>query len=239
MNKFLLIMGLLLGHTCCAQFSRDHPIGHEGLAEYFHILDGTGKPIPVGDFSDVNGSPLLQDKWTVGVISFADGKKYVDSFMNYSLYDDKLFIKKNNQTYPVNVRPKEFLITDGNNSGIAYQFERGFPAGDHNDSLTFYEILFAGNSFKLLKWGHKKVTETSNYGGVNQKEYSLINVYFVFLPKSNRMVEMGMKVNLNDLRKNFPEYEKDIDLYLSSHKLNTKKNEDLIQLFSFLDLVKQ
>ncbi len=53
------------------------------------------------------------------------------------------------------------------------------------------------------------------------------------------MVEMGMKVNLNDLRKNFPEYEKDIDLYLSSHKLNTKKNEDLIQLFSFLDLVKQ
>ena len=232
--KLILFISILFSKFGYSQI-KGRLWGSDGVPHYSEILDFTGKPLPVGDNGNINGSPLLQEKWSVGLINFTNGVKYFDSSLSYSLYDDKLFLKKNDNTYPINLAVKEFSILNSKNTAKIYLFQSGYPAINDKNSFTFYEVLFAGNFLKLLKWEHKKIVEISNYGSASQKEYSLINEYFVFMPKSNRMVDLGMKVNLNELRKTIPEYEKDISSYLSSHKLNTKKDEDLIQLFYFLD----
>ena len=238
MNKLILFIFILLSKFGYSQdASTEHFWGT--VPKYSEILDFSGKPIPVGDNGNINGSPLLQEKWSLGLISLTNGVKYADSSLNYSLYDNKLFLKKNNNTYPINLPVKEFSLLNSKDTAKIYLFQTGYPAINDKNSFTFYEVLFAGNFLKLLKWEHKKIVENSNYGSASQKEYSLINEYFVFMPKSNRMVDLGMKVNLNELRKTFPDYEKDISLYISSHKLNTKRDEDLIQLFYFLDSGKQ
>jgi hypothetical protein len=236
--KLILFISILFSKFGYSQI-KGRLWGSDGVSHYSEILDFTGKPIPIGDNGNINGSPLLQEKWSLGLICLTNGVKYFDSSLNYSLYDDKLFLKKNDNTYPINLSVKEFSILNSKDTAKIYLFQSGYPAINDKNSFTFYEVLFAGNFLKLLKSKHKKIVENSNYGSASQREYSLINEYFVFMPKSNRMVDLGMKVNLNEIRKNFPDYEKNISTYISSHKLNTKKDEDLIQLFYFLDARKQ
>ena len=238
MIKLILFFSILFSKFGYSQI-KGRLWGSDGVSHYSEILDFNGKPIPVGGNGNINGSPLLQEKWSLGLISLTNGVKYSDSSLNYSLYDDKFFLKKNDNTYPINLPVKEFSLLNSKDTAKIYLFQNGYPAINDKNSFTFYEILFAGNFLKLLKWEHKKIVEISSYGSASQKEYSLINEYFVFIPKSNRMVDLGMKVNLNELRKTFPDYEKDISSYISSHKLNTKRDEDLIQLFYFLASDKQ
>ena len=59
--------------------------------------------------------------------------------------------------------------------------------------------------------------------------------FFIFFPKGNKMIELGIKASLNVLRKKLPEYSNQIKAFNSTHKLNTNKDDDLIRLFSFLD----
>jgi hypothetical protein len=236
MNKFILFICILFTTICHAQ-AVWHYEGSDGVLQNIQFNDESGQPIPIGDHSNIDGSPLLQGKWAFGIIKLKNGYTFSDSSFNYSLFNDKLFFKRKNEMYPLNLPVKEFSIegSEDLNEKKFYHFQNGFPAIDKKDSSTFYEILFEGNSLKLLKWEHKKIKEIYNYGGPFQSKYSLVQEFFVFYPKENKMVDLGIKVNLNALRKNLPEYSNQINAYNSTHKLNTKKDDDLIQLFSFLD----
>jgi hypothetical protein len=209
------------------------------VPKYSEILDFNGKPIPIGGDGNIIGSPLIQEKWSLGLITLANGVKFSDSSLNYSLYDDKLFFKRNDNTYPINLPVKEFLLLNQKDTAKTYLFQTGYPAINNKNSFTFYEVLFAGKFLKLLKWQHKKIVDINSYGGADQKEYFFINDYYVFMPKLNKIISLGMKLNLNELKKNISEYEIDISNYNSSHKLNTKKDEDVIQLFYYLDSLKK
>ncbi len=237
MNKFNLFVFILFPLLSNSQMRY---AGSDGIPRNREILDLSGQPIPVGSNSGIEGTPLLQSKWAYGVVVFENGATYNDSSVNYSLFDDKLFFKRNEKIYPVNYAVKEFSIENVEDSrgNKVHHFKNGFPemAGiNKKNNYTFYEILFEGNSFELLKWKHKKIEEIYNYGGPLQTKYSLEQQYFIYFPIENKIVELGININLKELRKKIPAYSNQIETYHAAHKLNLKKDEDLIQLFLFLD----
>ncbi len=240
MSKFILFICILFPVTSRSQYVGAKHIGSDGVPRNLEITNITGEPIPIGNHSNIDGTPLLQGKLAFAVLILKNGRTYSDSLVGYSLFDDKLFIKRNNRTYPINYPVREFLLENVEESSErkVYHFQNGFPAINgikKNDSLTFYEVLFGGNYVKLLKWKHKKIKEIYAYASTFKSEYFLVEDFFVFFPKTNKIVELGIKVNINVLSKYLPEYSNQINAYTSSHKLNWKNDDDLIQLFSFLD----
>lgn len=236
MNKFILFVCVLFYQVSYAQVNGVY-VGADGVPHNYQFFDGTGNPIVINDHSNIDGSPLLQDKWAFGIIRLKNGITFSDSAINFSLFDDKLFFKRNDETFPINYAVKDFLIkySEDLNENKIYHFQNNFPAINKKDSLTFYEILFDGNSIRLLKWEHKKVRSVYKYNEPFHREYFPLQEFFAFFPKENKIVELGAKINLKGLRKNLPEYSNQINRYNSAHKLNTQKEDNLIQLFAFLD----
>ena len=237
MNKFILFVCVLFYEVSYPQINGTY-VGADGVPHNYQFFDATGNPIVINDHSNVEGSPLLQEKWVSGIIKLKNGLTFSDSAINFSLFDDKLFFKRNDETFPINYPVREFLIkysADPNENKI-YHFQNSFPAIDKKDSLTFYQILFEGNSIRLLKWQHKKVRSVYKYNEPFHREYFPVQEFFAFFPKENKITELGTRINLKELKKNLPKYSKQIDWYNSSHKLNSQKEDDLVQLFTFLDL---
>ena len=238
MNKFIFLLVIsfpVIGYSQTPRFA-----GSDGVPRYRQILNLSGEAIPVGNNSNIEGTPFLQPGWAFGIVTLTDGSVFSDSAINYSLSDGKLFVKRNANIYSIKHPVKEFLIHDPNpaNESKTVHFQNGYPAIKKKDATTFYEVLSAGQSMQLLKWKHKKVEEINNYGGPVQSKYSLVQEFFIFDPKENKMLEFGTSVGLKLLTKKLPEYTDKILEYSSAHKLNLKKDEDLIRLFSFLDKTK-
>ncbi len=107
MNKVILFVFILFPLLSNSQMRY---AGSDGIPRNLEILDLSGQPIPIGSHSGIEGTPLLQSKWAYGVVVFENGGIYTDSSVNYSLFDNKLFFKRNENMYPVNDAVKEFSI---------------------------------------------------------------------------------------------------------------------------------
>ena len=155
--------------------------------------------------------------------------------MKFSLYENKLFFSKNNKIFIVSVPTEEFVITYKNekNGFDKYHFRNGYPAFEKNDDNTFYEILYEGQGLQLLRWQHKKINETSDYGGVRAREFSLVQQLFVYQGKENKLSDINSTIA--SIKKNLPQYTSSIDEYTSMHKVNTKDPQQLILLIAYLD----
>lgn len=236
MKRFILFVSFLFFKVSYSQVSGRF-LNTDGVPRDVEFLDLSGRPMPINDHSNINGTPFLQKKWKFGIIELKNGNVFSDSSINYSLFDDKLFFRRDNNIYAIKYAVTGFSIENSEDSiqNKIYNFQNNFPAINRNDRSTFYEVLFAGKYLELLKWQHKKIKEIYNYSSPLQREFFLVQDYFIFFPKEKKIIELSSKVNLKELRKNLPTYSKQIDEYNATHKLNRKKKDDLIQLFSFLD----
>ncbi|MFX8573800.1 hypothetical protein ABTM22_19910, partial [Acinetobacter baumannii] len=89
----------------------------------------------------------------------------------------------------------------------------GYPGVDKNDLNTYYQVLYFGNNLQLLKWQHKKIVESSSYGGVKEKNFVLEQAFYVFDSKNYKTIPIEKK--LIDLKKALPDYATDLDEYLA------------------------
>ena len=236
--KTMIIIALL----CFAAYNTDAQIasgklaGNDGAAnKFYEFYDNSGNKIKNAGEADVNGTPMLKDDWGAGVVKFKNGKEFVDSFMNFSLFENKLFFSKNDQIFIVSVPAEEFMISYKNekNGYDKYHFRNGYPVYEKNDVNTFYEILYEGQGLQLLRWQHKKITESSDYGGVRTREFSLVQQLFVYQVKENKLADISSTIG--SLKKNLPQYSATIDEYTTMHKVNTKDPQQLTLLIAYLD----
>jgi len=235
-NTVIIASSILFSVTGSAQLDL-RVMGDDGISHNLEFHDASGASIPIGGSGDISGSPLFKDQWGFAIIQLKNGLTFSDSTVGFSLYNGRLFFKKEDKIYSVDYPVKAFLLeyTEDSNQEKGFRFKNGFPLINENDSLTFYEILFGGTSFKLLKLLHKKVQETYNYGIANRRGYSLYQEYFIFLPKEDKMIALGINPTVKILRKKLPKFSDQIKSYSSTHKLDAKNDDNLIQLFSFLD----
>jgi hypothetical protein len=160
----------------------------------------------------------------------------VDSNLNYSYADHKLYYTQKNGLYVVNQQAKEFTLygvgKDKNN--ISKLFMCLFPSIDDNTPATFYELLGKGDNFQLLKYTSKRIKESAVYGGAPLKEYVLDDLFYIYDKASKKMISLGSALSLKSVKKTLPNYAAQIDVYVDANKLNLKKEEDMIQLLQQL-----
>lgn len=208
----------------------------------------TGNAIPSVQFADANGrllpasgagilgTPYVFEKFSVGKVVFVNGMESVDSSLNYSYFDHKLYFTKNNGLYVVNQQAKAFVLNsiDKDNNNVSKQFMCLFPSVDDNTPATFYEVLGKGDNFQLLKYTHKRIKETVVYGGAPTKEYVSDDLFYIYDKAAKKMLSLGSSHSLKAVKKVLPDATAQIDAIINSNKLNLKKEEDMIQLLQLI-----
>ena len=208
----------------------------------------TGNAIPSVQFADANGrllpasgagiqgTPYVFDKFSLGKVVFVNGMESVDSNLNYSYFDHKLYYTQKNGLYVVNQQAKSFVLNsvDKDNNKLSKQFMCLFPSVENNTPATFYEVLGNGDQLQLLKYTHKRIKESTVYGGAPTKEYVADDLFYIYDKAAKKMVALGSALSLKAIKKGLPEFTAQIDALINSSKLNLKKEEDMIQLLQQL-----
>ena len=199
------------------------------------FADANGRILPAGA-AGVQGTPYLFEKFGQGKIVFLNGMESVDSNLNYSLVDHKLFYTQKNGLYVVNQQAKEFILygLDKEKNKISKQFMCLFPRVDDNTPATFYEVLGKGDNLQLLKYTSKRIKESAVYGGAPLKEYVLDDLFYLYDKVAKKMIALGSAISLKSIKKGLPSYSVQIDALMNTSKLNLKKEEDMIQLLQQL-----
>jgi len=208
----------------------------------------TGNAIPSVQFADANGrllpasgagiqgTPYVFDKFSLGKVVFLNGMESVDSNLNYSYFDHKLYYTQKNGLYVVNQQAKSFVLNsvDKDNNKLSKQFMCLFPSVENNTPATFYEVLGNGDQLQLLKYTHKRIKESTVYGGAPTKEYVADDLFYIYDKAAKKMLALGSALSLKAIKKGLPEFTAQIDALLNTNKLNLKKEEDMIQLLQQL-----
>ena len=199
------------------------------------FADANGRILPAGA-AGVQGTPYVFEKFGQGKIVFVNGMESVDSNLNYSLVDHKLYYTQKNGLYVVNQQAKEFILygLDKEKNKISKQFMCLFPSVDDNTPATFYEVLGKGDNLQLLKYTSKRIKESAVYGGAPLKEYVLDDLYYIYDKVDKKMLVLGSGHSLKALKKVLPNYTSQIDALINTNKLNLKKEDDMIQLLQQL-----
>ena len=199
------------------------------------FTDANGRILPAGA-AGVQGTPYVFEKFGQGKIVFVNGMESVDSNLNYSYVDHKLYYTQKNGLYVVNQQAKEFTLysLDKEKNNISKQFMCLFPSVDDNTPATFYEVLGKGDNFQLLKYTSKRIKESAVYGGAPLKEYVLDDLFYIYDKTAKKMVALGSALSLKAIKKGLPDYAAQIDALINSSKLNLKKEDDMTQLLQQL-----
>ena len=199
------------------------------------FTDANGRILPAGA-AGVQGTPYVFEKFGQGKIVFVNGMESVDSNLNYSFVDHKLYYTQKNGLYVVNQQAKEFTLygvgKDKNN--ISKLFMCFFPSIEDNTPATFYEVLGVGGNFQLLKYTSKRIKESAVYGGAPLKEYVMDDLFYIYDKAAKKMLALGSALSLKLVKKALPNYAAQLDAYMDANKLNLKKEEDMVQLLQQL-----
>ena len=199
------------------------------------FADANGRLLPASG-AGIQGTPYVFDKFSLGKIIFVNGMESVDSNLNYSYFDHKLYYTQKNGLYVVNQQAKSFVLNsvDKDNNKVSKQFMCLFPSVDDNTPATFYEVLGNGDQFQFLKYTHKRIKESAVYGGPPVKEYVMDDLYYIYDKADKKMLALGSSHSLKAVKKVLPNYATQIETLINTNKLNLKKEEDMIQLLQQL-----
>jgi hypothetical protein len=237
MKHFIAIASFLIFSTTAnAQASGKH-MGSTGVGGDLSIQNSEGKMIPIGAQADTKGSPLLLGQWVSGTVNLKNGVKFNDSALNYSLYEDKLYFKRDNQFFIVAGIINDFYLAadEENKSTGLFHFVSGYPASATTNENTFFQLLADGGKYQLLKWQHKKIREVYNYGGVNESEYVNQEAYYVFDKAAHKMWSLGNKTNVQQIKNTLSVDDATWKAYLEKHSTNSKGESAMIEFVGVLN----
>ena len=210
-------------------------VGNDGSLHVFEMYDDTGNRIKTAEEMGVQGSPMVYNGWASGTVRFGSGRVFSDTGLNFSLVEKKLYMSKEHKIFEMTLPINSFSLTfpTENGDSILYQFKKGYPAIDDNDQSSFYRVLYEGENMQLLQWNHKKVRDVYTYGSGREKVFELVQQLYVYFPKDKTMTAVKMAVP--GIKKALPAYSGSIETYISSHKMNTKDQGQMVDLVAYLD----
>jgi hypothetical protein len=238
MKHFITIASIFaISFSLNAQVSGKH-MGSTGVGGDLSIQNSDGKMIPIGAQADTKGSPLFLEQWLYGTVNLKNGSKFNDSALNYSLYEDKLYFKRDNQFFIVAGIINDFYLAtaEDNIAQKFYHFVSGYPASAATNENTFFQLFSDGGRYQLLKWQHKKIREIYNYGGVNESEYVNQEAYYIFEKAAHKMWSIvGNKPNIQQIKNTLSVDESIWKAYLENHSANSKGESAMIEFVNFLN----
>jgi hypothetical protein len=236
--RLLVLLSAAAIHPAKAQTlsQNSNYIGGSGVLRVLELYDNEGNRIRMASEMGVQGTPLLQEGWGKGKIFYHSGETLLGKYINFSLYNHKLYYVQDKKMYEV-VKPVDsFSVSFPHEDGTecTYFFRSGYPSVENRETDQFYEVLYQGSTLELVQWNHKKVRDVFNYGGSREKDYALDQQLYVYDPKGKTMTPL--KAALPAIRKSLPGYATIINEYTATHKIGSLKDKrEMIELMAYID----
>ncbi|MGN7987412.1 hypothetical protein ACTJKC_08730 [Pedobacter sp. 22226] len=175
-----------------------------------------------------NDVSYLYETWNKGSVKLSNDSLYKGMNLMYDLSNDRLIFKADNdlpQLFKLAV--KEFTITSSENGGASKKFKSGYPSIDGGNEKTFYEILSEGKITLLKRVQMKRVDEREAGMLYSVKKMKPVDTYFI--EKAGKLEKI--KRERSAIYPLLSQNKAEVDSYISSNKLNIKKDSDLSVLF--------
>ncbi|MBU3744544.1 MAG: hypothetical protein FGM61_08350 [Sediminibacterium sp.] len=197
------------------------------------LKDANGQILVVGEDNKSVNTWLLK-KFSKGDLVFTDGKNSSDTSMNYSMLTGELCFMYEGLLYKVSKPVKKFSLTAASENGSEQirQFENGFPAIDKNTNTTFYEVIFEGTKWIVLKYWYMQPRESTAYGGTTEKTFVTLTDYYLFNQSSNTLQFLGDRLTIKKIAKLMPELQSAIMQWVEKNPSAMKTDADFIKLLN-------
>jgi len=217
------VIGLLLSLQLPAQI------------RFYEFRDDNGLPIKTASEMAATGTPMLRPGWALGTIQYDNGFTLTSAAVNFSVFDNKLFYISQHKLYTTVLPVASFSLTFAydETDPVSYQFKKGYPAVDKQDTASFYEVLFEGDHLQLLQSYHSVVRDTYTYSISREKRFELEQQFYVYFPKENTI--RALKPTPGAIAKALPNYAENIKTWNADHDLHGADKDKLIQLVAYLD----
>ncbi|AEI48701.1 hypothetical protein Runsl_2289 [Runella slithyformis DSM 19594] len=184
------------------------------------LQDINGRPMFEGGYTEIEGSPYLNDAWSRGSVKAKNnGKTYELAKMRYDLYKDELEYEENQKPYRFSKEITEFSTNDG-------VFRSGFPAIDPLTDRNFYQVLYDGN-VKLLKHTSVRIQTEKLYGSATQtKRFMKDEALYLFKNGAITRLKKDKKTLLEALG----DKQAELETFIKEQKLKLSKDEDILRV---------
>lgn len=207
---------------------------NSGVNIFRNIFDETGKPVPPGTLSNIEGSPLLSNDWVLGTVSFFDGRFYNQVLLNFNLFTNELWFLRDSAILMFADPVREFSITYTENKlKKTARYRSGYTGTEKKSSKSFYEVLSEGPVIDLLNFRSRVIEEIVVYGSPVKKTYVAEDKLYIFDVKNKKLRLLSK--GINSLIKYFPLYETLINQFVRDNELNMKEENSLILLVKYIN----
>jgi hypothetical protein len=203
---------------------------HRANAQYAQDINGRPLTTKAG-YTDVQGTPFLNDQWSKGIVKMTDGKVYKDMLLKYHEVDDVLYFQGKNEETLTFVDPvSEFTISNiSDDKQSELHFRKGFKNIPNSTEESFFEVLNDG-TIQLIKKPTKSVSESKEYNSLTVVKRFDENVkYYLIISGKAVLVKRDKKSILSAIGNKQPEMEN----YIKTNSLNMKNDDDMGKLVRF------
>jgi len=203
-------------------FSHAQTLGNLNSSAFVEGFDIKGKPFTAKKEESIEGSPMLNDEWAQGSVKFTNRRLLTKVELQFSVYDNELYFRKDNIVYMFADPVKEFSFSYSDNSGSHnVLFRNGYPDFDNRKGSSFYQVLADGSKIQLLKYMYKRISENNPYASPGERTYNDIEELFVYDSAKGKLIRI--KSDKTSLIKALPTCETNINNFFSARK---KASED-------------
>ena len=193
--------------------------------------DINGRPFTYKGIEDVEGSPFLFNDWNWGAVKFRDGRFAKDLSLQFNIYNNQLYFKKEGKQMEFVLPVAEFMIrySNGNDSSTVI-YRCGYPETEKTSSITFFELLIDGK-LQLLKYRSKQINTSKPFNQAERREFS--DQHQLYVNVDRRLIKL--KKDKEFIIGILPVYKDAINSIVDQKKLKLKNEEDVMKLFEELN----
>ena len=201
---------------------------------FIEAYDVNGKPFTSTGRIDVEGSPMLSDSWNMGVVNFEKGRAITKIELQFNIYENELYFRKDDQVYTFAdpVREFSFAYNDEGQSRTV-KFRNGYTPQHKRKLNSFYQVLADGKKLQLLKYVSKIVREKWEYSGPVKKYYDLKEELFIQNNMTGELI--AVKKDRQSVNKALPAYSNSINKLTKENNLDLNSENGLVRLIELLN----
>ena len=190
--------------------------------------------VPVIKPDNVEGSPFISDYWNRGTVFFKKGKRADSILLKFDIVNNSLYFEQDNMTMKFidEVSSFKFNYPDGEETKTA-SFKNGYPDEGAANAQTFYQVFSEGNSYHLIKFLKRVISEEYVYGGVGKKKYNAFDSWYVYDVKEKQLIQI--KPGKSAITKKLKAESAKIEDLCKKNNWELKSDAELTALFNQLN----
>jgi hypothetical protein len=205
------------------------------MGRVVEMTDQNGRSLLKRYDPDITGSPFINTEWVPATITLSKGKEIGPIPVKLNIESNELYFRDSTG--------KEMIAFEGlvkkidclnfySGDSIRYVFKNGYPGIDKQNENYYYQVFTEGKIELLAKRSKYIRTVKDELSGEITKEFvegvTLLYVYAFGIMQAFHPNKSFVTSLLEDK-------EQAINTFISTNKINFKKNADLIKLFNYYE----